>query len=108
MRPQTTEPSPKRLTSRVLPRLAVAALFALLAACSTVEDLAPVSSAGAPFGKVAVSNPRFGDNDPHEWTAGAPWHYSVHGTDVSNLLRKRSLRWALKEGERLEREKMAA
>jgi lysozyme len=83
MRPQTTEPSPKRLTSRVLPRLAVAALFALLAACSTVEDLAPVSSAGAPFGKVAVSNPRFGDNDPHEWTAGAPWHYSVHGTDVS-------------------------
>lgn len=32
----------------------------------------------------------------------------AHGTDVSNLLRRRSLRWALREGERIEQERQAA
>lgn len=31
----------------------------------------------------SVSAPRFDDRDPHEWTGRAPWHYPVHGTDVS-------------------------
>lgn len=26
---------------------------------------------------------RYGDTDPHEWSAIAPWHYPVHGIDVS-------------------------
>lgn len=33
--------------------------------------------------RVAVSSPRFGDNDPHEWTGRTPWHYPVHGIDVA-------------------------
>jgi len=52
----------------------------LLAGCSSVSydfsDLAP--SAAAPS-----SGPRFADNDPHEWDGKAPWHYPIHGTDVS-------------------------
>ena len=48
-----------------------------LAACSTtnVEQALDV--------RVAVTNPRFGDNDPHEWKGKSPWHYAVHGIDVS-------------------------
>ncbi len=30
-----------------------------------------------------VTNPRYGDNDPHEWKGKAPWEYAVHGIDVS-------------------------
>jgi lysozyme len=26
---------------------------------------------------------RFADSDPHDWTDSAPWHYPVHGVDVS-------------------------
>jgi hypothetical protein len=32
----------------------------------------------------------------------------AHGTDLSNLLRRRSLRWVLREGERLEQQDQAA
>ena len=28
-------------------------------------------------------NPRFGDNDPVKWPSYTPWHYPVHGIDVS-------------------------
>jgi lysozyme len=52
----------------------------LLPACSTVSydfsDLAP-----AP--KTTTGGLRFADNKPHEWAGRAPWHYPVHGTDVS-------------------------
>ncbi|MCF6231521.1 MAG: glycoside hydrolase family 25 protein [Rhodobacteraceae bacterium] len=30
-----------------------------------------------------VKYPRFGDDDPHEWTAQRPWSYPIHGIDVS-------------------------
>lgn len=33
--------------------------------------------------RVAVENPRFGDNDPFEWTGRTPWRYPVHGIDVA-------------------------
>lgn len=62
-------------------RFAALLALTLLAACSTVNDLAPVPSAGG-FG-VSVRSPRFADTDPHEWESGAPWNYAVHGTDVS-------------------------
>ncbi|QDY99332.1 glycoside hydrolase family 25 protein [Nitratireductor mangrovi] len=64
-------------------RLAGLAMATLLAACSTVSydlgDIAPQSSSAT----VTVSNPRFGDRDPHAWRDRAPWTYPVHGTDVS-------------------------
>jgi lysozyme len=75
--------------------------LALLAACNTVEDLAPTSTASLRPNKtstttstrtVAVAYPRFSDNDPHDWQTAAPWHYAVHGTDVSKY--QSSVRWA--------------
>ncbi|MBP7242639.1 GH25 family lysozyme [Amaricoccus sp.] len=32
---------------------------------------------------VTTSAPRFLDYDPHDWTERTPWHYPVHGVDVS-------------------------
>ncbi len=31
----------------------------------------------------SVTNPRYGDNDPHEWLGRKPWDYPVHGIDVA-------------------------
>ncbi len=66
-------------------RLALLLALALLGACSTtLEDMAPTGapSASTPAG-TAGKAPRFGDSDPHDWQGAAPWHYAVHGTDVS-------------------------
>jgi lysozyme len=66
-------------------RLVALMLTTLAAACSTVDydfGLAPEPTPTAIAG-VAVRNPRFGDRDPHDWGARAPWTYAVHGTDVS-------------------------
>ena len=58
-------------------RPALVLLAALLTACTStnVEQALDI--------RVAVSNPRFGDNDPHEWTGRSPWNYPVHGIDVA-------------------------
>ena len=79
-----------RLAARSAARIAGLAGVAMLAACSTVDDLAPSLSAG-PGSAVAVSHPRFSDSDPHKWEGGAPWTYAVHGTDVSKY--QRSVDW---------------
>ena len=62
-------------------RLAAFILLFALGACSTIDDLAPVSP-GSPK-SVAMRAPRFEDSKPHTWESGAPWTYAVHGTDVS-------------------------
>ncbi len=63
--------------------VAATALFGL-AACSAVDGMTPSFSTEATSStQVSVKNPRFSDTDPHEWESGAPWHYAVHGTDVS-------------------------
>ena len=70
------------------------ALGALLTACTSsgldLASIAPTSLTTASASSssvagyaVALTNPRFGDNDPHAWTVRAPWTYAVHGTDVS-------------------------
>ncbi|WP_265518143.1 GH25 family lysozyme [Nitratireductor luteus] len=60
--------------------LAVILMTSMLGACASgsydLADLAPASA-------LPSKGPRFGDNDPHEWTVRAPWTYGVHGTDVS-------------------------
>lgn len=33
--------------------------------------------------RLAIENPRFGDNDPFEWTGRTPHAYPVHGIDVA-------------------------
>jgi lysozyme len=80
-------------------RLAALALACLVAGCSTVDDLGlsssasmlPPQNAKATAGYPALLNPRFGDNDPHEWTSRTPFQYAVHGTDVSKY--QRSVDW---------------
>jgi lysozyme len=62
----------------------------LLSACTTIDDLAPVSGSSSSF---AAHTPRFEDSDPHKWEGGAPWHYAVHGTDVSKY--QTSVDWRL-------------
>ncbi|RUU60851.1 GH25 family lysozyme, partial [Mesorhizobium sp. M2C.T.Ca.TU.002.02.1.1] len=61
-------------------RLAAILMLTLLCACSTVDDLSPLSPSAQP---VAVHAPKFEDSKPHEWDSGAPWTYAIHGTDVS-------------------------
>src|SRR4051812_12691422 len=71
---------------------AVVATALLLSACSTSDlmstasmvrpdDASPASTTTSTA--IAVSYPRFDDNDPHKWRSTAPWDYAVHGTDVS-------------------------
>jgi lysozyme len=72
-------------------RAAALLTLALLGACTSVDDLSPTSGGGLSTA-VAVSNPRFKDNDPHTWESGAPWTYAVHGTDLSKY--QRSVDWA--------------
>jgi GH25 family lysozyme M1 (1,4-beta-N-acetylmuramidase) len=73
-----------------LSRAVVLLALALLSACTSMDDLSPTS--GGASTTVALSNPRFKDNDPHTWESGAPWTYAVHGTDVSKY--QRSVDWA--------------
>jgi lysozyme len=75
-------------------RLAFILGLSLLGACSTtLEDMAPTSvpSATAPS-SVSGKAPRFGDSNPHDWQGTTPWHYAVHGTDVSKY--QTSVDWA--------------
>jgi lysozyme len=60
-------------------------LLALLGACTTMDDLAPVATSddSGPEAAVSVGYPRFDDSDPHDWQGRAPWNHAVHGTDVS-------------------------
>jgi lysozyme len=75
-------------------RLAFLFGLALLGACSTtLEDMVPasVSPSAVPSGATGKA-PRFGDSNPHDWQGAAPWHYAVHGTDVSKY--QTSVDWA--------------
>lgn len=70
-------------------RLAALMLLAALGACSAIDyDVSPQASSSATsmvasYGMVAIRAPRFDDNDPHDWSGRTPWHYDVHGIDVS-------------------------
>ncbi len=74
-------------------RLASCSILALgafiLSACTTVDyDFSDVRKSGSSVARIAppsgpVKAPRFGDRDPHDWTGKTPWHYPIHGTDVS-------------------------
>ena len=66
-------------------RLAALLSLSVLAACTSIDDLAPKTelSTTSTASMVAVRAPRFSDNDPHDWRGRTPWHYEVHGTDVS-------------------------
>jgi lysozyme len=84
---------PKDAPGGTMRRVGVIVALALLSACTTADDL--MSTAATSFraddasktstttATIAVAYPRFNDSDPHKWQASAPWHYAVHGTDVS-------------------------
>lgn len=50
-------------------------LAGLVAACGGGREQPP--------SRAAAVAPRFADSDPHDWTGIVPWHYQVHGIDVS-------------------------
>lgn len=57
-------------------------LLVLLAVCTLAS--CGGSEPEAPIGRASTSAiPRFGDTDPHAWEGVVPWHYPVHGIDVS-------------------------
>ena len=64
-------------------RLAAIALMLTGAACtsSSYDVLETASISGTTT--ASFSGPRFGDHDPWDWTGKTPWHYRIHGTDVS-------------------------
>lgn len=63
-------------------------MLALLAGCTTIDDLAPTATSA----KVMMKSPRFGDSKPQKWGfAAAPTNYAVHGTDVSKY--QRNVNW---------------
>lgn len=79
----------KNLLVRYVGKLALLLATSMLAACTTVSydfsdvkasknSVAPIAS---PSGNVTA--PRFDDRKPHEWAGKTPWHYPIHGTDVS-------------------------
>lgn len=74
---------------------ALIVLAAGLSACTSVDydSLSPSSGTGGATAvhSIAVRAPRFGDSDPHEWGGRTPWHYAVHGTDVSKY--QNSVNW---------------
>jgi len=56
----------------------------LLASCGGAEREAPASRSASFIPASANPGvPRFGDSDPHDWTGTVPWHYQVHGIDIS-------------------------
>lgn len=57
-------------------RLLALALALVAAACGAPAPEVSTRS-------VATVAPRFLDHDPHDWTDRSPWHYAVHGVDVS-------------------------
>jgi len=70
--------------SHGLARLGAVLLLLALAGCSAMDSMMPtMAPSSQPIPQSSSGNPRFADNDPHEWEGGAPWHYAVHGTDVS-------------------------
>jgi lysozyme len=69
-------------------RVAALIMLMFLGACSTVDDLTPLSAGS---GGAALRAPHFADSDPHQWESGAPWNYAIHGTDVSKY--QRSIDW---------------
>ena len=52
-------------------------LACLVASCGGGRREAPPSRASS------IVVPRFADSDPHEWDGVMPWHYQLHGIDVS-------------------------
>jgi lysozyme len=57
-------------------RVVVVVLLAVLAACG-----GPRRDASGP--QWVTASARFADSDPHDWADISPWHYPVHGIDVS-------------------------
>lgn len=78
------------LANRMLTALGIL----LISGCTTVEyDFSDVKKSSNAVQQIPrpsgpVNAPRFGDRKPYEWTGRTPWHYPIHGTDVSKYQTK--------------------
>jgi len=70
---------------RIFSLLIIALFGIVLSACNTsIVDVLDV--------RPTITNPKYGDNDPHEWQGRTPWSYAVHGVDVSKF--QGTINWA--------------
>lgn len=53
-------------------------IIAAITLCACTSSTEQVLEVG-----VGITNPRYGDRDPHEWSGRKPWNYPVHGIDVA-------------------------
>ena len=71
---------------------AIALLSLVLSACTSVDydfsDVKPAAGTGISLPSASTKAPRFYDRKPHDYTGKTPWHYPVHGTDVSKYQEK--------------------
>lgn len=70
-------------------RIVTVLLSLLLSACTSVDynfteaTRTIRTERKMTFSYPAVRAPKFDDRKPHDWNGKTPWHYPVHGTDVS-------------------------
>ena len=65
----------------------------LLTSCTTLSyDLGDIVPPSGTTPKGPINAPRFDDRKPHDWTELTPWHYPIHGTDVSKY--QQAVDWA--------------
>lgn len=58
-------------------------LITLAGALAACGGSARAPSPAPEVGRAVMEVPRFGDTKPHAWEGRDPWHYPVHGIDVS-------------------------
>lgn len=63
--------------------LSLVALVTLLTACGSSRTEAPAYQPAVARASASLGAPQFGDTDPHDWAGRTPWHYRIHGIDVS-------------------------
>lgn len=64
----------------------------LIGCTSTSYDFGDLKPTANTMPKGTINAPRYDDRKPHEWGQKTPWHYPIHGTDVSKY--QRDIDWA--------------
>ena len=67
-------------------------VLGLVSCGSNRQQKVPKTQKVQPAPTMVAGNPKYADSDPVEWTGSKPWHYPVHGVDVSRY--QEGLDWA--------------
>ncbi len=73
----------------IFTKIVACGVLLLPSACGSMfSDLGDLKSQSQFKGEHSGAGPRFDDSNPHEWAARKPWHYPIHGTDISKYQRE--------------------